>query len=289
MAGGFLVPAACLGVGGQRIGVGALGGQDGQASVRKFGQCSQAVSAGHAGRSQRLWARLRVLLLTMAAGEPGRQMMREARAQELGSMTGPLVDLIRLASTAMGLATAALFSTDPSATDSVAAAYETVSALRHELEDHAAWILELRSQARVAELPTTITAVLVNAEAERMGQLAWEAADIARTRRAWASIPAPLLVVLRELSEGCLDAAAKAADVLQSHTSIGAVELTEGGHDVNRLLDLLYQQLLSSSDAIDVGAAIDLTLAARCYERFAGHAKAVAQSGSLLAVAAPRG
>ncbi len=215
--------------------------------------------------------------------------MREARAQELGSLTGPLVDLIRLTSSAMGHATAALFSTDPSATDSVAAAYETVSSLRHELEDHAAWILALRSQARVPELPTTIAAVLVNAESERMGQLAREVADIARTRRAWASIPAPLLVVLRELSEGCLDAAARAADVLESHTSIGVVELTEGEHDVNQLLGLLHQQLLSNSDAIDVDAAIDLILAARCYEGFAKHAKAVAQGGSLLAVAAPRG
>ena len=204
-------------------------------------------------------------------------------------MTGPLVDLIRLTSTAMGHATAALFSTDPSATESVGAAYETVSALRHEIEDHAARILALRSQARVPELPTTIVAVLVNAEAERMGRLAREAADIARTRRAWASIPAPLMAVLRELSEGCLDAAAKAADVLESHTSIGVAELTEGEHNVNRLLDLLYQQLLSNSEAIDVDAAIDLALAARCYERFAEHAEAVAHRGSLLAVAAPRG
>jgi len=215
--------------------------------------------------------------------------MRKARAQELGSTIAPLVDLIRLTSIAMGHATAALFSTDPSATESVAAAYETVSALHHELEDHAALILALRSQARVPELPTTIAAVLVNAEAERMGQLAREVADIARTRRAWASIPAPLLGVLRELSECCLDSAAKAADVLESHTSIAVAELTEGEHDVNRLRHRLYQQLLSNSDAIDVDAAIDLTLVARCYERFAEHAPVVALAGSLLAVAAPRG
>ncbi|HTX96924.1 MAG TPA: PhoU domain-containing protein [Mycobacterium sp.] len=204
-------------------------------------------------------------------------------------MTPPLVDLVRLTSTAMGHATAALFSTDPSATESVAAAYETVSALRHELEDDSALILALRSQARVSELPTTIAAVLVNAEVERMGQLAREVADIARTRRAWPSIPAPLLGVLRELSEFCLDSATKAADVLESHSSIAMAVLTEGEHDVNRLRHLLYQQLLSNSDAIDVDAAIDLTLVARCYERFAEHARVVALAGSLLAVAAPRG
>ncbi len=95
--------------------------------------------------------------------------MREARARELGGMTTPLVDLIRLTSTAMGHATAALFSTDPPAAESIAAASETVSALRHELEDHAAVLLALRAQARVPELPTTIAAVHVNAEAERWG------------------------------------------------------------------------------------------------------------------------
>jgi phosphate uptake regulator len=55
------------------------------------------------------------------------------------------------------------------------------------------------------------------------------------------------------------------------------------------LRHLLYQQLLSNSGVIDVDAAIDLTLAARCYERFAEHAKAVAHRGALLAVGAPRG
>ncbi|MGO9036034.1 phosphate signaling complex PhoU family protein [Mycobacterium sp.] len=215
--------------------------------------------------------------------------MREAGTQELGGLTAPLVDLIRLTSTAMSHATAALFSIDPAAAESIAAAYETVSALRRELEDHAAVLLALRAQSRVPELPVTIAAVHVNAEAERMGQLAREVADIARTRRAWASIPAPLLGVLRELSEGCLDTAAKAADVVESHTTIGVAELTRGDDNMNRLRHLLYQQLLSNSGVIDVDAAIDLTLAARCYERFAEHAKAVAHRGALLAVGAPRG
>jgi hypothetical protein len=179
-------------------------------SARSSVSSARALHVGSV-RSQRLWARRRVLLLTVAGGEPGSQPMREARAQELQGMTAPLVDLIRLTSTAMSHATAALFSTDPPAAESIAAAYETVSTLGDELEDHAAVLLAIRAQSRVPELPTTIAAVHVNAEAERMGQLAREVADIARTPRAWASIPAPLLGVLRELSEGCLDTAAKAA------------------------------------------------------------------------------
>jgi phosphate transport system protein len=203
-------------------------------------------------------------------------------------MTAQLVDLICLASTAMSHATAALFSTDASAADGTAAAYEVVSELRRELEDHAAALLALRAQSTAPELPATIAAVHINAEAEHMGQLARDVADIARTRRAWASIPDPLLGMLRELSEVSLDTAVKAADVVESHGAVAAAQLDGTEDEVNRLRQLLYWKLLSPSGAIDVDGAIDLTLAARCYERFAEHALAVARRGALLAVGAPK-
>ena len=122
-------------------------------------------------------------------------------------------------------------------------------------------LLAIRAQSRVPELPTTIAAVHVNAEAERMGQLAREVADTARTRRAWASIPAPLLGVLRELSEGCLDMAFKAANVVESHGEVGVAEV-DRGDEVDRLEQALFAQLLSLSAGMDVDAAIDLTLLA---------------------------
>jgi phosphate uptake regulator len=49
----------------------------------------------------------------------------------------------------------------------------------------------------------------------------------------------------------------------------------------------MYRQLLSRTGVIDVDAAIDLTFAARCYERYAEHAVAVAYFGALLAEGAP--
>ncbi|MCV7341587.1 PhoU domain-containing protein [Mycobacterium haemophilum] len=190
----------------------------------------------------------------MADGEPGGQQMRQARAQGFAGMTAQLVHLIRLASTAMRHATAALFNADPPAAESITAAYEAVSVLRDELEDHAAVLLGLRVQSGVLELLATIAAVHIDAETERIGQLAREVADIARTRRGWASISAPLLGVLRELSEVRFETAAKAADVVESHTATSAVEL-----------------------------------AARCHERFAEHARALTRYRALLAVGAPSG
>jgi phosphate transport system protein len=224
----------------------------------------------------------------VAGGELGRQPIPEARAPEFEGQTAWLVDLIRSALATMSHATAALFGPDPPMVDSIGATYEALSTLHHEIEDHAAVLLATRARSTQAELSATLAAVHINAEAERMGRLAREVADIARTRRAWASIPAPLLGVLRELSEVCLDLAAKAADVVESHGAVAVAELDGSEDEVDRLRQLLYWKLLSPSGVIDVGGAIDLTLAARCYERFAEHAVAVAHRGALLAVGAPK-
>jgi len=237
-----------------------------------------------------LWAPCqRVLLLIVAGGGIGRQPIPAARALEFQGQNARLVGLTRLALAAMRRATAALLGPDPPMVDRIGAAYEVLSTLNHEIEDHAALLLVTRARSTQGELPATLAAVHINAEAERMGQLAREVADIARTRRAWASIPAPLLGVLRELSEVCLDIAAKAVDVVESHASVVVAELDGSEDEVDRLRQLLYWKLLSPSGVIDVGAAIDVTLAARCYERFAEHAVAVAHRGALRALRAPKG
>ncbi len=81
--------------------------------------------------------------------------------------------------------------------------------------------------------------------------------------------------------------AVKAANVVESHGKVGVAEV-DRGDEVDRLEQSLFQQLLSRSAGIDVHAAIDLTLAARAYERYAEHAVAVAHRASLLAVGAAR-
>jgi phosphate transport system protein len=184
-------------------------------------------------------------------------------------------------------ATAALFGPDHPAVDDIGAAYEALFTLRRELEDQAAAHMAARARSAVAGLAATVAAVHIGAEAEPMGQLAREVADIARTRRAWAPIPAPLLGLLRELSEVCLDIAVKAANVVESRGKVGVAE-ADSGNEADRLEQSLFEQLLSRSAGIDVHTAIDLTLAARAYERYAEHAVAVAHRAALLAVGASK-
>jgi phosphate uptake regulator len=57
---------------------------------------------------------------------------------------------------------------------------------------------------------------------------------------------------------------------------------------VDRLQQVLFQQLLSPPGIADVDAAIDLTMAARCYQRYADLAVTVASYGPLLAIGTPR-
>jgi phosphate transport system protein len=227
------------------------------------------------------------VLPTVVGGEQRPNPIGGARAQEFEDPSNRLVYLMRPALEGMRHATAALFGPDHLAADDIGAAYESLFILRHELEDQAAAQMAAGARSTVAELPATVAAVHIHAEAERMGQLAREVADIARTRRAWASIPAPLLGVLRELSEVCLNMAGKAATVLESRGKIGLAEV-DRGDEVDRLEKSLFQQLLAWSAGIDVHAAIDLTLAARAYERYAEHAVAVAHRAAWLAVGTPR-
>jgi hypothetical protein len=65
-------------------------------------------------------------------------------------------------------------------------------------------------------------------------------------------------------------------------------ELDKRRDEVDRLKRLLYEQLLSRPGIIDVDAAIDLTMAARCYERYVDLAVAVANYGALHAMGTPR-
>ena len=227
------------------------------------------------------------MLATVVGGEHRPKPIGGAWAQEFEDPSTRLVYLIRPALEGMRHATAALFSPDHPAADDIDAAYEALFTLRRELEDQAAAHMAARAGSAVAGIAATVAAVHINAEAERMGQLAREVTDIARTRRAWASIPAPLLGVLRELSEVCLDMAFKAANVVESHGEVGVVE-ADRGDEVDRLEQALFAQLLPLSAGIDVDAAIDLTLAARAYQRYAEHAVAVAHRAALLAVGAPR-
>ena len=224
---------------------------------------------------------------TMEGGEIRPQPTIGARAEEFDDASVRLIRPIRLAVAAMKYATAGLLSPEPAVADEgIGSAYEALSTLRYELEDQAALNLVAYSRSAMSDLPTTIAVAHINAEAERMGLLARELADIAGTRRTWASIAPKLLDMLRELSEVCLEAAVKAADVVESPgTAVGAeVDCTE---EVKRLSDLLYQQLLFETAGIDVHAAVDFTFAASCYERYAEHAVAVAHRATLLAVAAP--
>jgi phosphate transport system protein len=227
------------------------------------------------------------VLVTVVGGEQRAKPISGAWSQESENPSTQLVYLIRLALEGMRHATAALFSPDHLAADDIDAAYEALFTLRRELEDQAAAHMAARARSAVAGLSATVAAVHINAEAERMGQLAREVADIARTRRAWASIPAPLLGVLRELSEVCLDIAVKAANVVETHGKVGVAE-ADRGDEAGRLEQSLFDQLLSRSAVMDVDAAIDLTLAARAYERYAEHAERVAHRAVLLAVGAPR-
>ena len=233
-------------------------------------------------------ARRRVVLATVVGGEHRPKPIGGAWARRFEDPSTRLVYLIRPALEGMRHATAALFSPDHPAADDIDAAYEALFTLvvswrtrrrhtygssrrfgrRRDCGDRRSCPHQRRSRAH--------------------GQLAREVTDIARTRRAWASIPAPLLGVLRELSEVCLDMAFK-QPMSWSHTAKSAWwRLDRGDENGSITSRRCLRSCFPLSAGIDVDAAIDLTLAARAYQRYAEHAVAVAHRAALLAVGAPR-
>ncbi|MGW4490322.1 phosphate signaling complex PhoU family protein [Amycolatopsis sp. NPDC004368] len=212
-------------------------------------------------------------------------MKQETSAWELDRASTELVELVRLARDAMSRATEAMVAPDASLGDSLSTAYRAVDALRREVDSHATDTLAVRRRSAESKLlPATIAAVHINAEAEDMGQLAREVADIARTRRSWASVPEALLEALREVSGICLRMTVGAADAVESRGAAGIAELAGFNVSADRAQRSLYRGLLSEGGSIEADAAVDLTLVARCYERFAWHAMAVARRAVLLDV-----
>ncbi|MFI5615705.1 phosphate signaling complex PhoU family protein [Amycolatopsis sp. NPDC051903] len=210
---------------------------------------------------------------------------QETSAREVDRASTELVELIGLASEAMGRATEAVFAPDASLGAGLNSAYRAVDALRREVDSHATETLAVRRRSAEPMLvPATIAAVHINAEAEVIGQLAREVADIARTRRCWPSVPETVREALREVSGICLVMMGKAADVVESRGAAGIAELAACDASADRAQRVLYRRLLSRDCPIDADAAVDLTLVARCYERFAWHAMAVGRRALLLDV-----
>jgi phosphate transport system protein len=202
--------------------------------------------------------------------------MRETYHEGLASIGDGLVEMARLAGSAMGRATSALLDADVQLAENVISADERVDDLQRDLENKAIALLA-RQQPVATELRIVVTSLRMSADLERAGDLAQHVAKLARLRFPDYAIPGDLHSTILEMGQLAQRLMAKAADVIDSKDVDKARQLEQDDDRMDELHRTLFQHLLDQRWTHGVETAVDVTLVGRYYERFADHAVSVAR------------
>ncbi|KAA0017020.1 phosphate signaling complex protein PhoU [Antrihabitans cavernicola] len=197
--------------------------------------------------------------------------MRERFHERLDSFAGTLGTLCELSGTAMRLATAALLNTDLVLAEQVIDDVGRIDRLALECEENAFTLLAL--QAPVAsELRQIVGGIHIVADLGRMGGLARHVAQVARRRHPDPVLPEEVRAEFAEMGRIAVAMAATAGDVLAGHDPERAAGLGVDDEAVDEMHGRLLVHIAGPDWDHGVQSAIDVTLLARYYERYADHA-----------------
>jgi len=126
------------------------------------------------------------------------------------------------------------------------------------------------------DLRVVVSAIRSSADLERMGVLARHVAETALRRRSGCAVPEQVRPAFAEMSRLGVDMALKAAEVVRTRNVLLAVELDADDEAMDALHARMFGVLMDRSWPHGVASAVDVTLLARYYERFADHAVLVA-------------
>jgi phosphate transport system protein len=197
-------------------------------------------------------------------------------APPLNQQLDELAELLgRMCSTVAGAlqrSTAALLESRERLAAQVIAGDAAVDALRAGVEDIAVEALLFHSPV-AGKLRTVVSAIRAAGDIERMGDLAVHVAKVVQLGR---RVPDEVRDDIAEMSRVGVELALKTAEVVRSRNVIMAVELDADDDVIDELHEHMFEVLMAPSWPHGVPAAVDLTLLARYYERFADHAVTVA-------------
>jgi phosphate transport system protein len=208
--------------------------------------------------------------------------MRDLFHEDLDAIGKQLVEMTRLAGSAMARATTALLDADLKLAESVIEADEQVDEIRHDLEIRALDLLA-RQQPVATDLRTIVASLRMSADLERMGDGALHVAKIARLRYPSTAIPAELRATILQMGQVAERIVAKAGSVIASRDVAAALEFESDDDEMDRLHRDLFRQMLQKDWPYGVETAVDVALCGRYYERFADHAVSVARRVVFLA------
>ncbi|HRC13670.1 MAG: phosphate signaling complex protein PhoU [Actinomycetales bacterium] len=200
--------------------------------------------------------------------------MRDAFHEQLDSITTQLVDMTRLAGSAMARATTALLDADLHLAEDVITGDRTLDHAREHLDGLAIDVLA-RQQPVATDLRTVVTALRMSGDLERMGDLARHVAKVARLRFPNSAVPASLRAHILQMGQVAELVVTKSGSIIAARDVAEAVNI-ERDDDV---MDDLHRRLFTvlATTELPTETIVDLTLLGRYYERFADHAVSVAR------------
>ncbi len=201
--------------------------------------------------------------------------MRDAFHEDLDRISDQLVEMTRLAGSAMSRATTALLDADVSIAEGVIASDQHLDGLRIQIDDRSIDLLA-RQQPVATDLRMVVTAMQMAADLERMGDLAKHIAKVARLRFPNSAVPPSIRPTIVEMDHVAKLIVAETGAIIASKNAHGAAELTQADDRMDELHRQVFTLLIDRSWEHGTEAAVDITLLARYYERFADHAVLVA-------------
>lgn len=202
--------------------------------------------------------------------------MRDAFHEDLDSISDQLVEMTRLASSAMSRATTALLDADITLAESVIENDAHIDDLREQL-DMLAIDLLARQQPVATDLRIVVTAMRMSADIERMGDLARHVAKVARLRFPHSAVPAELRAIILQMGQVAERIVEKAGSIIAAKDADAALTMEQDDDAMDDLHRQLFERLVDGHWEHGTETAVDITLLGRYYERFADHAVSVAR------------
>jgi phosphate transport system protein len=202
--------------------------------------------------------------------------MRRTFHEDLDKISEQLIEMTGLVASAMSQATTALLEADLHLAEAVIAADDQIDTLRREVDDRSIDVLA-RQQPVATDLRRVVTAMRMSSDLERMGDLAQHLAEVARRRYPDSAIYPAMRSTVAQMGQVAVRIAAKAGSVLATKDIETARALERDDDEMDRLHQDVFALLSDSKWTYGTEAAVDATLVARYYERFADHAVSVAR------------
>jgi phosphate transport system protein len=202
--------------------------------------------------------------------------MRDAYTEQLEMLAEGLSSMCGQVANALEKATRALLECDLQLAEEVISEDVRIDEVRDAAEAKAFALLAL--QAPVAtDLRIVVSAIHGAGDIERMGDLALHVAQAARRRHPNRVLPTEIAPYFAEMGKVGVALARKAGEVIRTRDLAAAAQLETDDDAMDDLHRHMFTVLMGREWTHGVATAVDVTLLARFYERYADHAVAVAR------------